>query len=310
MLRRLLVALDATARDAQSLAASRDLARHLHAGIRLLQVEPGAAGSRAWREANQHLHALTEHLRAEGFDAAYVLDFGSPAPCVAQTAMDEHADLIVVAPHHRSFLAALRDLSVTRTLLGRTPAPLLIVPEPVPGEHLPGLLERPDALVMVPVDGSALAEQAVPVGIQFARAYARPLVLVRVVPTLALSGTSAEALEIDQRMGQREVATALHYLAALRQRVSLETPAVSVRTMILRGYPVTCLLQLGEVHPASLMVLSTRGHSGLARLFLGSVSADLARRTTVPLVVVPPLVREHAVRDVPAPAGRVVPSLA
>jgi nucleotide-binding universal stress UspA family protein len=310
MLRRILLPLDGTAHDDVALAAARDLARHVRGTIVLLHVEPGAARASDSRGARRRFSELAEQLRGDGLDAAFVLDHGAPARRVAQTATDEHVDLIVVAPHHRSFLAALRDPGVTMTLLGQAPTPLLILPVSPSRERTPGLLADPGALVVVPVDGSKLAEQALPVAIQFARTYARPLLLVRVVPMPALTNSGAESLAIDQRMAQEEEVTARHYLATVRQRIGCETAAVPIQTMILYGNPVARMLRLGEDLASSLMVLGTRGHSGLARIMFGSVTAAVVRHSSIPLVVVPPLVREHAYAEGRAPAARGVLSLA
>lgn len=76
-------------------------------------------------------------------------------------------------------LEAERHRSVTAQLFARSLAPLLTWPEHMRDDAPHTFRETVNSLVIVPLDGSTLGEQALPVAESFARAYERTLLLVR-----------------------------------------------------------------------------------------------------------------------------------
>jgi nucleotide-binding universal stress UspA family protein len=299
MNKRILVPLDDSARDAALLDTARDMARHLRAGIALIRIEPALATSDEVAATMHRLRDLAEQLRAEGLDVVQLVDFGHPAAAIPDAAVREDADFILLAPRHRGFLDALRHPSVTQAMLARAPSPLVVLPEAARGAQMPPFLGGPGALVIVPLDGSELAETALPIAIRFARRYARPLLLVRVVSRGYLAGPTAEAGELQRQIMLANESEALEYLGTTRQRLALET-GLTVQTMDPIGDPAEQLVRLSAAHPGSLLVMTTHGRTALARAVLGSVSAEVARRGAVPMVIVPPLPVEPA-----APRGGV-----
>ena len=305
MFRRILVPLDGTPRGAESIAIACQLARQSEARIMLLRVEPSGATEAEITMDHQELTRLATQLRAEGLDAHALLEYdepgtpGSPGSEIATAARIQRSDVVVMAPRHRGFLEALRHPSVTAQLFSRSPAPLLIWPE---HQHLADdapatFLETVNALVIVPLDGSALAEDAIPVAEAFAREYDRTLVLVRVVPRITLAGGGAETVGLTREAQADAEREALHYLRRMRHHLTHlalaadDTPQLTVQTMLRTGDPAHELLALAESHPDSLLVLSTHGRGAMMRLLAGSVATALMRRTPIPLLIVPPRVQ-------------------
>jgi nucleotide-binding universal stress UspA family protein len=119
--------------------------------------------------------------------------------------------------------------------------------------------------VLVPLDGSELAEQALVYGQAFAERFAAPLHLVSVIPP----GEGAEL-----------VVSTRDYLRATAERLPATTK-VHVR----RGNPVDeILLEAGELrHP--LIVMSTHGRSGVRRWITGSVANQVVRLSRDPVLL-------------------------
>jgi nucleotide-binding universal stress UspA family protein len=65
-----------------------------------------------------------------------------------------------------------------------------------------------------------------------------------------------------------------------------DTHDVQVRTRLVEGRPVHTLVR--EAEGADLLVVGSRGHSGMAAVVLGSVSTGCVHHATCPVVVVPP----------------------
>ena len=148
--------------------------------------------------------------------------------------------------------------------------------------------------ILVPLDGSELAQQALAVGIARARKAGAALHLVSVrepMPPLALPPEvplPTHQLEAEAMENLRE------YLAAVAgtARTDLAGP---VTTAVLAGDPATELCGYIETHGVDLVVMTTHGRTGLSRLWLGSVADRMLRRLAIPVLLLHPA-------DVPAPA--------
>lgn len=141
--------------------------------------------------------------------------------------------------------------------------------------------------IMVPLDRSPFAEQALPFALALADdGAAVHLALVHYLPGLMDSPDLPP--EIFEQADAEVRLTESTYLEDLAARIATDRP-VSVRPRLLQG-PVVSALQdyLREVR-ADLIVMSTHGHGGLKRAWLGSVTDALLRRSTTPLLLIRPL---------------------
>jgi len=244
-------------------------------------------------EADERLARCAAPLRAAGLDVQTVVRGGVAEDGIAAVAREAGADLIVMAPHEHSGLERLSRLlrpSVGAQMVSHTPIPLLVVPGRAHSGRAVGEFGPPDAPVMVALDGSRLAERVIPAAAAFARDFGRRLLLVRVVPVGPL-GPSALARRGVMRIAAQtlieEEREAHRYLASVRRDIVAAAPVKS-QTRVVAGDPAQELLGTAAEEEAGLLALATHGRGGLARAALGSVAATLLRRTTVPLLIVPP----------------------
>lgn len=138
--------------------------------------------------------------------------------------------------------------------------------------------------VLVPLDGSALGEQALPAAIRVARHIGALLELVHVHEPLAPARGTPEldqTLDSDVRHGMREA------LEALRVRLAGEH-SLPVASKFLDGSVGDSLRNYILSRSAPLVVMATHGRSGLKRAVLGSVASRLVRELTVPLLLIRP----------------------
>jgi len=137
--------------------------------------------------------------------------------------------------------------------------------------------------LIVPLDGSELAEKALPLAASIAARLERPLQLTLVhtgIPMLPEAGPDGMP-DLDARLRQDEQA----YLVKVARRLEQES-GVSVTTAILEGPVAPTLIAHARSTDADLVVMSTHGRGGLSRLFLGSVADRLIRELHCPLVLV------------------------
>ena len=133
-----------------------------------MHVEPPVAAVMDEIAIDNRMGSLAAELREAGVQAHIITEFGKAAPAIATAAELDKVDLIVLA-EPRGLLEGLRCPSVTANVLARTAAPVLVVPTAAT-EELPKLLQFGGAQVIVPLDGSALAEKALPMALRITRA--------------------------------------------------------------------------------------------------------------------------------------------
>lgn len=285
MFRRILVPLDGTKRAEEAIPFARGLATSPEAQIFLLHVEPPVAGVMDEISIDNRMETIASELRDAGIKAHIVTEFGKAAPAIATAADLDKVDVIVLAPQPRGLLEGLRRPSVTANVLARTAAPVLVVPPGIPADSAK-LLTFGGAQVIVPLDGSPLAEKALPLALRVARRYDRPLLLLRVVPPVQIVAAGPETYPLVRDTHDLEIREVQEYLSALRERLE-RSENVAVQTMFNHGIPAEVILALTESKPGSVLVMSTHGRTGLARLLMGSVALAVARKASVPMLIVP-----------------------
>jgi nucleotide-binding universal stress UspA family protein len=142
------------------------------------------------------------------------------------------------------------------------------------------------ARIIVPLDGSELAEHALAHAQELAKALSAPVHLLRIVDVTRLERYGAYGLALEYA-GLSEVATeeeraSREYLDGVSSRVS-ET-GLTVTTEIARGLVVPLLTEIAQ--PADLIVMASHGRSGISRWFLGSVAEEVVRKSASPVLIV------------------------
>jgi len=134
--------------------------------------------------------------------------------------------------------------------------------------------------VLVPLDGSRLAEEALAPAIGFAREGA-VLILLRAAEA---HGTPfADAAEAQVAAIQE----AEMYLAAVAERLR-RVGVKDVETSVWYDTPAEGIADAARFRKADLIVMSTHGRTGLGRLVLGSVAESVLRTTSTPILMLRP----------------------
>lgn len=135
--------------------------------------------------------------------------------------------------------------------------------------------------IMVAVDFGSTSDRALDKAIDLAGALSVPLDLVTVCPSLPFGRTEADTPYVDGAKAE---------LATLRARA--EAAGVETRTHVRCDNVIFGLLDAIEELEPQFVVLGSHGRSGLKRVLIGSVSESLARRSPVPVLIVPAPARE------------------
>jgi nucleotide-binding universal stress UspA family protein len=150
--------------------------------------------------------------------------------------------------------------------------------------------------ILVPLDGSEMAEAAIPPALEMAKAGSPLLILMRAADARVLPGTDA----IDAQV--QAVREAEEYLAAVKAKLE-KTGAKGIETHVWYGPAAPAIVEAAKVQKVDLIVMSTHGRSGLGRIIFGSVAESVLRGTRVPIFLIRP-------SDAPVerPAGQARPA--
>lgn len=140
--------------------------------------------------------------------------------------------------------------------------------------------------ILVTLDGSPLAEQVLPTAVEAANLFQAELTLYRVVNPLAKSyrGGTASVSAIKSAESQL-LAIANTYLGGIASAIQEQGIEVDVVTVL--GTPYQKIVEYAEKNNVDLLIMSTRGETGLTRWLLGSVTDHVIRGVSMPVWVIP-----------------------
>lgn len=138
--------------------------------------------------------------------------------------------------------------------------------------------------ILVPLDGSELAEMALPHAESLARKYDATLVLLSVVTPPVITGRGAKAMELFEEQIDTLMQEADGYLDKLKGRLAEKQIKTDTYTKI--GPVVKSILEFADNASIDLVIIASHGRSGLGRFFFGSVAAGILNRIGQPLMVI------------------------
>ena len=141
--------------------------------------------------------------------------------------------------------------------------------------------------ILVPLDGSHLAEAAMPAALELASRFNSKLSLARVTRTPYIaSGLDGSAyVDFGMTLRQQEFDEADAYLQMMRRNLLQKNYPVEI--FIREGDSIAeAILAIAEEQDVDTIVMSTHGRGGMSRLVFGSVADRVLRQATVPVVLI------------------------
>ena len=140
--------------------------------------------------------------------------------------------------------------------------------------------------ILLPLDGSTISEQALPIAVSHAKSFNSTLVLFRVISPLSKSfRTGMATVTAIERAEEQLRRLAQDYLESIATNLREDNLEVSVDTLI--GVPYKEIITYSEKNSIDLIIMCTRGESGFTRWLLGSNTDNVIRGTRVPVLAVP-----------------------
>lgn len=150
--------------------------------------------------------------------------------------------------------------------------------------------------LLVPLDGSTFAEQALPMAAEIAGRCRATLHIVLVHNSIAVVPGPGEPVVLDPAVDEAGRRQEEEYLSSVS--ASLASAAFSVTTALLDGPTAQTIADHARTHAIDLVVLTTHGRGLLSRFWIGSVADRLVRQLEQPVL----LVRPQSSRGAPSPA--------
>lgn len=215
----------------------------------------------ATRARDRDLHVVT------------VVREGDPAPTIVEYATESGIDLVVMPTHGRTGVSRLVLGSITEKVVRQSEIPVLALrPE--------STIRFPFERVLVPTDGSDVADRAIQTGIEVARTYDASLHLLNVVDTASLGPDIGSYIDVDRLEARSRT--------LLDEAVDTATDAglSDVEHAVEYGAPSEQITRYVEDHEIGLLVMGTHGLTGLDRYLLGSTTEKTLRTAPVPVLTV------------------------
>jgi nucleotide-binding universal stress UspA family protein len=248
---------------------------------------PDQALRRAEQQATAYLHTVcARHARAGSTLRPQIVE-GDPASRIVEVATTEGVDAIVMTTHGYSGFTYWVMGSVTERVVRAATCPILVVRDARPIRH-----------ILVPVDGSLRAEQALLPALALARRLDATATLLHVLqPTFVLAprsfGWEYLSLELDMAMMATAEQDARRYVTELAERHAASE--VTIRTIVRGGTIAETILHVAESEKSDVIAMATHGRTGLRRWVYGSVAEKVLHRVPCTLLIV--RVPAHMLRD-------------
>ncbi|HEY8852638.1 MAG TPA: universal stress protein [Gemmatimonadaceae bacterium] len=242
------------------------------------------------------LEALGNEYRAVGkVRVMTALMDGPITSTLADYATQHQVDLTVMSSHSRGGLKRITLGSVTDYLIRNTSIPVLVVRPPT--SLIGATPEQALSRIVVPLDGSELAEQVLPEVAALASRFGSTISLLHVLTPETYS--QKQIMQPALPWWDADMALANSYLDEAASDLTGQGLTVS-KDVVLSDDITSAILDYAARTKADLVALATRGKGGVSRLVFGSVADEITRRSATSLLVFHPK-RCAAVED---PAAR------
>ena len=236
------------------------------------------------QEVEQHLQEIVTRLAGAGVEATAVVAVGRPVQEIVRLVEQEGCNLLLLLPRGEVAHAWGALGNITEKIMQASPVPILTIPSQEAAlEQSDG---APITTVIVPLDGSSLAEMALPYAEELAQKLTANVMLIRAVSQSDVYiGTMLDAPYVDPHAIEAADSEATDYLEKIADK--LRADGFAVRSQLLQTQPAPGIVALAGQTPQSLITLTTHGRSALARWFMGSVAEEVVETAETPVLVIP-----------------------
>lgn len=236
------------------------------------------------QQAENYLHRMSTELESEGYDVTTIMTEGDIASSVCDVADAQGVDLIAMTTRGRSGIEKWVLGSVADRVVRSARQPVFLVR---PQEHQvrPGPMRK----ILVPLDGSGLAEKALPQAAALATRSKGEVWLLQSVEFPEYWGEEYAGMHALPSMLSTEEQEEAARAYLLPTAEGLTEQGIPVQIVVTTGHAASAISDVVADNDIDLIVMSTHGRTGLSRWVFGSVAEKVFRLAECPVL----LIRAH-----------------
>lgn len=285
MFDKLLIPVDGSDSARRAAKCGLELAVRYDARVDLLHVmKEGILNRVSEDRIEEHGNSLLEEVLELDIDGTPSIEThlttGNPSKVISEHVAENDIDLVVMGRRGRTGVREQLVGTVTERVLRGVEAPVLTVT----GGQIREETGREYEDVLLPTDGSEVAERAAPYGADLARRTGRTLHLVTVVDVKAeagpfdAGGISDEYIKRLERDGQDTLD---------RFAEQIDTADIDLRSSLIKGTPATEIATYVDENDIDLVVMASEGETNLVGQYVGSTTRKVLRTVEKPVLVIP-----------------------
>jgi nucleotide-binding universal stress UspA family protein len=286
MLGTVIIPMDGSEIAERALAFGTTIAERMDIPIQLVHICRIGADEPEMAESRNYLRKIAGNLTGR---VQMRVERGRPAETIVRVAHEADDPFIVMSTHGRGGLRRWMTGSVADEVVRTAGIPVLLVRGDQKVMDPTGF---PIRSILLPLDGSAYGETAIPYAVEIARAFGSTIHLLRIVDTPTAYAMLSRHMEaaitpeaLDEVIGSmREEAR--HYIDDVATQ--LIEQGITVKPVVLEGYPGEQLLEHERRGFFQLVVMATAGRSGVSRIVFGSVAERMLKMGRSPVMMLRP----------------------
>ena len=301
MYKNIMVPTDGSGFDREAIRVALRIGEATDAKVRLVRVLATASffGAAAAAEGTAIAAEVVRSERDKALSELYSLAAECRATSKAEVSVDLHSgpvndvlqgyarrndiDLIVISTHGRNGFSRLSLGSVTDSLIRHTTIPVLVVRPPASylNPQVGGAFRR----IVVPLDGSTLAEQILPRVLELAKLEEAEITLLNVL--IPQSYSQKEIADPSLPWWDKDISLAQVYLSYVATRLRHKGVAVTTDIVIAENV-ASAIGDFASREKADVIAIATHGRGGLARMIRGSVADAIMHAGRMSMLVFKP----------------------
>jgi len=290
---RLLVPLDGSELAERALPYVETLARKLNSeAILLTACAPAESSEKPFRA---YLEKRVGELASLGVKASSVCIRGDAAKEILDFVERTDISLVIISTHGKTGHGVWAMGNIANKVLQRLHVPVLLIR---PTELETVTEEREMRKIVVPLDGSQLAEHIIPYAKGLAKAMDSEVILLQVIEPVStfhfeISPETFDWTKYEKDHLAQAERKAKEYLG--RNERDLRSDGVKVSSALAQGKAADSILKYADDNSVSVIALATHGFSGVAKWVYGSVASKIIMSSSKPVLLVrPPLPKSDA----------------
>ena len=297
MFRKILVPLDGSELAERALEPASALARLVNGELLLMAVAVpeiivaeygtvnvyhlGQALDRSHHELLGYLQSVQQSIADSRCTVRVAVKDGDPASAIVDIVVEESTDLIVMSTHGRSGFTRWMMGSITTKVLHKAPCPVLAVRS-----------AEPISRVLITLDGSELAEQALEPGFEVAKRLGAQVTLLTVQVESEIDFAGIKQLEqVEKGLGKREQQRIYERDEQYLKNIADHYEAINglkTQISVADGPVAQAILHFADEWGADLIVMATHGRTGLRRWVYGSVTDKILGGAHCAMMIIRP----------------------